>query len=69
MFIPPFDKKNMKYVFELKCYENGLGRYNATEVYTIFIVCENAKQAIKSVLKNETITVEVVSYHQCIILE
>lgn len=56
-------------VFELKCYENGLVRYNATEVYTIFIVCDNVRQAIKLVLKPETITVEVVSAHPCLILE
>lgn len=59
----------MDKVFELKCYETGLGHCNATEIYTIHIVCDNAKQAIKSVLKPETITIEVVSEHPCLILE
>lgn len=61
-------KKIMTNVFELKCYESDMGRYNATHIYTVHIVCDSEIQAIRSVLKNNTKTIEVVSVHPCLIL-
>lgn len=50
-----------KKLYHLRCAEGGLGRYNATHLFEIYVVASSESSAIYSVLKTGTISVEVLS--------
>lgn len=46
-----------------------MGRYNATHIYEIFVIADSESSALRSVLKPETRSIEVLSLHDFVVVD
>lgn len=56
-------------LYRLRCAEGLMGRYNATHIYKIYVIANSESSAIRSVLKPETKSIEVLSVHDFVVVD